>query len=213
MVPDSFGNNTTSDGGKKKLLVTVAGVAAATALLLGFVFTATVAANTNNTAYAATDARGIEKKDIRRGVAQIEDPPYLVSFSQAAATVEKEFPDSKITSGERQYITIKTKSSPPRLPSPSAGSGGSNDTSPTTITPAYIFNLVKTDDKAVYHMTVVVNGTSGEIIPPKDISQNQIVNGNGCYITQNPNWPYPILVCPWGTYSGGPMPFIPAMVE
>ncbi|HXG06201.1 MAG TPA: hypothetical protein VNI77_02620 [Nitrososphaera sp.] len=214
MAEDSFGNSTASDGRKKRLLlVTVAGIAAAAALLLGFVFT-TAAVNSSNMAYAATDARGIEKKDIQREAAPLEDPPYLVSFSQAAATVEKAFPDSKINSGER--LVIKTKSTPPYHPTDiDTGSSGmlGNDDRATTATPAYIFQLVKTDDKALYHMTVVVNGTSGEIIPPKDISQIQIVNGNGCYLTSHPYWPYPILVCPWGSYTGGPMPFIPASVE
>jgi hypothetical protein len=180
MVSDSFGNMT-SDGRKKKLLVAVAGMAAA-ALLLGFVFiTTTVATNNTNTAYAATDTGGKKGSGGGTGTpptstptwtitgkyAPIEDPPYLVPFSQAAATVEKAFPDSKITSGERQYLTIKTKSSPPRLPSPGTGSGGVNDNNATTTTPAYIFQLTKTDDKAMYQMTVVVNGTSGQIIPPK----------------------------------------------
>jgi hypothetical protein len=172
MVPDSFGNNTTSDRRKKRsLLVTVAGVAAATALLLGFVFTATAAANTN-TAYAATDARGIEKKDIRRGVAPIEDPPYLVPFSQAAATVEKQFPDSKINSGTRSSISIIIKD---RAGSEARTIPDINST--VTTTPAYIFQLVKTDDKALYQTTVVVNGTSGEIISPQQWLNNDGICG------------------------------------
>lgn len=135
----------TSNGRKKKLVTTVAGIAAAAALLLGFVFT-TVAANNSGgvaAAYAATQGNAAPQKHWLpsnfRGTAPIEDPPYLVPFSQAAATVEKAFPDSKITSGEREYMTIKTKSSPPRLPSPGTGSGSSSDVE-TTITPAYVFN-------------------------------------------------------------------------
>jgi len=57
--------------------------------------------------FNARDARGIEKKDIRRGVAPIEDPPDNAT----------------------QRLTIKTKSSPPRLPSPGTGSGDSKEVS------------------------------------------------------------------------------------
>ncbi len=99
MVPDSFGNSMTSDRRKKKL-VTVVGVAAA--LLLGFVFATTATANTNNiAAYATTTAETtstgkLTKADAARIVPPIEDPPFLVPFSQAAATVEKEFPIAKL---------------------------------------------------------------------------------------------------------------------
>ncbi|MEM3095061.1 MAG: hypothetical protein QXX64_05430 [Nitrososphaera sp.] len=178
MVSDSFGNenSTTSDRRKKRLLVTVAGIAAA-ALLLGFVFTTATANNSSNAAYAATEGKGVKVKNSpsSREAAPIEDPPYLVPFSQAAATVEKAFPDSKINSGER--LVIKTKSTPPYRPPDTATGMPGNDNNTVKPTPAYIFQLVKTDDKALYQTTVVVNGTSGEIISPQQWLNNDGICG------------------------------------
>lgn len=98
-------------------------------------------------------------------IEQIEDPPYLVPFSQAVATVEKAFPDSKINSGER--LTIKQKPPPARSPDTSMNK---DDKNTTTITPVYIFQLAKTDGEDLYQTTVVVSGTSGQIIPLREIT-------------------------------------------
>jgi hypothetical protein len=124
----------------------------------------------------------------------VEDPPYLVPLDKAKSIVKAEFPDSKITSTERQYLTIKTKSSPPRL---SSETGGSVSDMPPTVTPAYIFTIFRTDNKAVYQMTLAVDGQSGQIIPPETIDSK---------LPRSALTPYNPLAChynpKWGTYSG-----------
>jgi hypothetical protein len=142
--------------------------------------------------------KGIGRPDVldsrTTNTGPVEDPPYLVPLDKAKSIVKAEFPDSKITSTERQYLTIKTKSSPPRL---SSETGGNVSDMPPTVTPAYIFTIFRTDNKAVYQMTLAVDGQSGQIIPPETID-SRLPPGSGI--------PYNPFAChynpKWGTYSG-----------
>jgi hypothetical protein len=108
----------------------------------------------------------------------VEDPPYLVPLDKAKSIVKAEFPDSKIASTVKQYITIKEKSGQ------AVSEKGSNENKkssrvsdmPPAVTPAYIFTILRTDSKALYQMTVLVNGMSGEVISP----QNWLINDGVC---------------------------------
>lgn len=168
MIQYSFGKQHTSR--RKKKVVKVTGVVAAAVLLVGF-FT-TVAANSSNEAYAATAGQGI-KKQSNSGTsgAKLEDSRYLVSYSQAVDTVKKQFPDSKIKSVQKQKAVIVLD----RAGNEARTIPDINST--VTTTPAYIFEMVKTDDKALYQMTVVVNGISGEIINPQQWLNNDGICG------------------------------------
>jgi hypothetical protein len=120
--------------------------------------------------------------------------PFLISLSQAITTVEKAFPDSIVVSGEMQYITIKQKSGQVSgIPITGQNKREMVSNNNGTVTPAYLISIIVHDragneareyiplptrDKDKPFKTegnikfvaqgaklVVVNGTSGEIIP------------------------------------------------
>ncbi|MEM3065676.1 MAG: hypothetical protein QW177_09985 [Candidatus Nitrosotenuis sp.] len=88
-----------------------------------------------------------------------------LSLSDAEAIVKKAFPDSKINSNVRKNIAIIVKDR-----------AGSEARTNNTL-PAYVFQLTKTDDKAIYQITAVVDGTSGQIIPPYKFLNNDGICG------------------------------------